>query len=177
MHARVPRRETDWFRLAFAALLLSTLALGATGDRGAAVRGGLCLVGLMAGARAGIRPAKLAVAAAVLVVAVLATSDIVGDVVWVDVLAHGAGGALVAWATVGSRMRWLSDVQERFGLSRAQLALAAALAVGLVWEAGEWAAAFALPGADITVRDSIRDVVCDLVGGAGYLWWGRRRAR
>lgn len=155
--------------LALSALAGSVIALAAMGDAAAVVRGSLCVVGLWGGQRLGVAPRKLAVTGAALLIAVWATSDLVGDILWVDTLAHLAGGGLVAWAIAGSRMTRLEALERRLGTSRAALALGAAIAVGLIWEAGEWTAAAALPGNGISAADSVRDLVADAAGALAYL--------
>ena len=156
------RLRIDLFAFALGALALLSVVFFSTRNGAALVMCALCFAGLLAARLAGFSNRALVPLAAGLVVILW--------LVWLEppagsqrtsALAHAAGGALIGWALaefLRTRMRW-----PHWGLA----ALAAVVAVTVLWEIGEFAGDRLLTtGLQPNKTDSALDIFFGTFGGA-----------
>ncbi len=156
------RLRIDLFAFALGALTLLSLLFLAARNGAALVMCALCFAGLLAARAVGFSNRALVPVAVGLVVILW--------MVWIDpptgsrrvsALAHTAGGALVGWALseyLRTRLRW-----PDWG----KVAIAAVLALTLLWETGELIGDAALGTAlQPNASDSTLDVFFGLMGGS-----------
>jgi hypothetical protein len=126
----------------------------------------LALGGLVAGRLAGVAERPLSVVALTVIVFALPIALFTSPVPRAtSTLAHLAVAAALAWVLAGpARRRW--DWAAARPWSRRWFAVPAlVLAIGALWELGEWAAD-GLFETDLTVRpfDTVADLIADFVG-------------
>lgn len=97
---------------------------------------------------------------------------------WLDIPMHLAGGAFAAWWAMLS-IRQLAD--KEFGRLRSLiLVLGIAAFVGVGWEFFEWIGDhtlvqwYALPIVQLTLADTMSDLLFDLLGGAAIFFFSKK---
>jgi hypothetical protein len=153
-------------RLAFVAALalLTWPAVGFVSERNgaAAIMCAMCLAGLVAGRIAGV-PGRVLLPVAFGLTLVLALVWIGSPVGWrkTSALAHLTGGTLAGWALVEALRRRIRDP-----VMVVLVAIAAVIALTLVWELGEYVGDRLLDTAlQPSLRDSEEDIFFGTAGG------------